>query len=243
MNYLLLNTAKVGVPYIIQGAITATPARYHMHDDHFFCPQYVKNLVKEKADLLGLQKEVNVKAIYGGFDIAQAHGCEASPFSCGITINDYVIPADAKGFIIAHELSHIKSNDNLTFPIMGLVVSLTTFVALTILFPLCAPFLNTSAAVGFIAEVVFSQYREAQADKSALSVCTHAEKEGALQFFTSMKLCQKLARHDKDAGTLKNFFNRCLFSETGECRLDIFHPSIESRIQMIKDSMTVASAA
>jgi hypothetical protein len=211
---------------------------------HYHKDNKIIGLVKTKAEELCLGKEVQVKFVETNF-FAQANGIKSSPFRCEIIINPNVLPDGLEGFIIAHELAHIKSNDAFTIPGIGFLASLTSSIGLSILLSIgvlsaaaSSGFILVAVVIGAVAQIAFSQYREAQADKKALSVCTLEEKRKAKKFLEQLQEDEIKYRNEKNISVITQIYRKLTISKTGEFRLDIMHPSLASRIEMIQKSIT-----
>lgn len=192
----------------------------------------LKQLVDDKAKQLDIRKEVKVGC---GSDNAQAIGMNWLNFPCEVMISPILVSSteaiQGQGFIVAHELSHIKNNDLLTIPGIGFLVALSSSIALSTLGLISfIPHVLAVVFITHIATAVFSQYREKIADQTALTICTKEEKEGAIQIFEAMQKEQLKIRNE-------NMLGKLFISDAGEDRLDIMHPSLASRISMIQQSL------
>jgi Zn-dependent protease with chaperone function len=213
---------------------------------------HLESKIHELAQKLGINKPLELiekKGLMGG---GQAQG--VAFFSCraGIAINpDDVneISEEELEFLIAHELSHIKANDLIWMGAVYGIVSVTSTLAMSILVPSSAAYFSPmvmatftisspAAAVGlsvsFIAFVFFSKWREECADKLGFSICSGAAQKAAPQYFDAIRKSQIEHRNDNEGSYLSKLWRRCLITEEGEFRLDVFHPSLKNRIKYLQ---------
>lgn len=142
-------------------------------------------------------------------------------------------------FLIAHELSHLKSNDLLWMGVVPAAAALTTTLAADILFPSSASYFSdfvktyffpspaalVGQVVGLFTLAYFSQWREECADRLAFSVCSDAAKKAAPRVFEKFM--------QVNASQRISFLSQLTISKEGENRLDILHPSLKSRIHYL----------
>lgn len=122
------------------------------------------------------------------------------------------IDPDACAFIIKHEISHIKNNDNFTVPCVHFICQLAAAI-----FGMCClsffPAVGLALSVGLASFVLFSRWREAKADDFAIANSTESELRGGRRFFLAIQQANL------------------------ESSFDIFHPSLSSRIQKIEQAL------
>lgn len=148
-----------------------------------------------------------------------------------ITKGFYEIDKEASGFLVKHEIGHIKHNDGITIPsllaichiasiCLGLAVPSFALVHAIILVEL----------VNIIAHPLITNWREAKADDFAIKHSSPQELVGGIRFFRALqeKYIEKRNTH---------LWNRLFFSSSGESRLDTSHPSLASRIQKIQKAL------
>lgn len=201
----------------------------------------LENKIKQLAESLGINKKINVVERKSVWSTAQAQGSALFPGKAGILIDVMIWNEFTEGereFVLAHELAHIKNNDVAFGFCTCFLVQVVTTVALSILFPplgvVHSLFWGNKAliigcAAALVAFSIFSKWREECADKLALSVCSKQGVEGAVTFFAPM---------EQDTSRL-NIFERIWYTEEGETRLNILHPSVAKRRAYCKDYLTL----
>lgn len=199
----------------------------------------IEKIVKDKSKLLNLNKEVLVK--FNDSEGAEAHGLNITNLPCGITVgqsNKLILNSDAEGFIVAHELSHIKNNDFISIPVGSFLISEISSLGLSILIPNYG-FTNyvVSSLIGSVAYIIISKFCESQADKDALSVCTKDEKQGAVKMFSDYKTYILDIRNEESPGKLNDIIKKIVLTQDGDDRSDVLHPLATNRIEMIKESL------
>ena len=139
--------------------------------------------------------------------------------------NFHEIDKDACNYILKHEISHIKHNDNFTTPCVAAACQLTAsiFGMYSLSF---FPAVGLALAVGFTSNTLFEKWREAKADDFAIKNSSDEELKGGRRFFMAM---QAVYIENRDT-----FWKRIIFSANGNNRLGISHPSLTSRIQKIE---------
>lgn len=129
-------------------------------------------------------------------------------------------------WIMKHETAHIKYNDGFTMRLVPAICSLAAATFSTFKgFSLTSALLVT-ASVGFIAEILFSQYSERKADDLAIAESSIEELKGGRRFLLSFQQVHLENR--------KTTLQQMLISSSGENRLDYSHPSSQSRVQKIE---------
>ena len=152
------------------------------------------------------------------------------------------VDKDACHWVIKHETAHIKNNDLFTMSLVPAISSLAAAILSTvgaavcfsiiampigaaILIPVGAALLVTGI-VGFVAQAIFSQYREGKADDLAIAESTDEELKGGRRFLMSLNAINLRSR--------KTIWDKIIISSNGENRLDFLHPSTASRIRKIE---------
>lgn len=211
----------------------------------------IESKIQELAQKLGINKPVELIEKKGLSTVAQAQGTSLFSGRAGIAIDPEIaaiLPEGQLEFLIAHELSHIKSNDVIRFGTASIPGVITTFAmsllfpSSTTLFPLtiitCTGITSPAAAVGLaasgIAFSVLSKWREEHADKLGLSVCSENAKETAFRFFATIHTAQILQRDQGEGSYLSKLWDKLLITEDGEARFDVLHPSLQSRIEYLR---------
>jgi len=210
---------------------------------------WIVSKINELAEKLSINRPVELIEVKGLAEIATAHGNAILPSRIGISINPEIaakIPEDMLEFILAHELSHIAANDDVSTKAgatAGLVLSIVTF-AMHVRFswssqPVKRPstasssVLTASLVVAAIALVLFSKWREVCADKRALSICSSAAKIAAPKLFEKIRSQNLECRNDKNVSVLSSLWRKLLTTKDGNDRLDVFHPSLTYRIRYL----------
>jgi hypothetical protein len=129
---------------------------------------------------------------------------------------------------IKHEISHIKNNDNLVVPsiraICGIAIAIFSIMYLS---PVAGYFF--CIALNHLIGISLWIWREGKADDFAIKNSSVEELRGGLRLIKSMQRVN-IARRT-------SFFNRIFFSESGENRSDLNHPSLDSRIKKIENEL------
>lgn len=193
----------------------------------------MKDKISKIAEQFGIEKEINVE-ISKDSD-GQIFGNNLFPGSAGMIINT---DNDEKtnDFIIKHEMTHLKNSDTLTIPIVELMSGLVGFLGTSYLFPTINPFFYFVAAmsVDVIVASAFSTWREEIADKTALENCDEETKQKALEYFENcIKHC--INKRNEEGDELTCFWKKLKYSEEGNNRFDIFHPTHTERCRYIKE--------
>jgi len=131
-------------------------------------------------------------------------------------------------WLLKHEISHIKHNDNLiTYCVSGacqLAASIYGMCSLSFF-----PALGLAYSVGILSKTLFRYWSEMRADNFAIVHSSDNELSGGKRLLKAMQKTIKIQR--------TSFWKRCLYSSSGENRVDIFHPSLTSRIQKIEKAL------
>ena len=138
-------------------------------------------------------------------------GCNLLSFIPAQIMTLQIEDKEADRFVMKHELSHIKNNDQVFMHLIGL----TTCVAIAIL----STRLTSKKIISFpltliipsIAQILYMRYREAKADDFAISQATDEELKGAFRFFSATNNA----------------------TQDHKFALDISHPSILSRLEKV----------
>lgn len=226
------------------------PWRLHFQKDaKLLSPEkrsYLESKIRELSEKLAISRRVELLEIKGLlFTDAQALGFAASPGRLGIAINPEsfdCMPEEMQEVIIAHELSHIRSNDFAWVGICSSILGVITALALHILFPSLSIYSPDSPAaiIGFavstVALIFFSRWREECADKRGLSICSAPARVAAPYIFEWLKEETLHYRNDPKSSSLSKLWRKFCISEEGEDRLDILHPSLKTRIRYIRQA-------
>lgn len=192
----LLLTSPLGLTLTLNGIF---PVDLYCNKDEKWLPNqgriYLEEKIKEVALKLGVTKKIEILDMLYAAVPEQGHGSSLLPGRAGIIVNSacyYDRPLAVKrGFKIAREIAHIKNNDTLSIGVVVVAAGVISSMALAVLFPFLAVKNSTlnnntpATTIGIfvatpIALVLFSRWREACADKTALSICSQEEKQAAL---------------------------------------------------------------
>lgn len=140
----------------------------------------------------------------------------------------YDTDKDACCFLLKHEISHIKNNDVFTIALVPAICSLSIVIFgmffLSFLATICL-----GVSISEISKSLFSQWREAKADDFAIQNSSDEELKAGRRLLIAMQAV--------NIDECKAFWKRIMTSANGDNRLDIFHPSLTSRIQKIDKTL------
>lgn len=140
----------------------------------------------------------------------------------------YAADKEACSWLMKHEINHIKCNDAFIGPLVPAICSTAAAVFGTYSMSLLpATFLTIS--VGWVAEFLFSQWREGKADDFAIANSCGEELKGGRRWLMSI---QETVLKER-----KTFWKKILISASGDVRSDLLHPSTTSRIQKIERAL------
>lgn len=214
----------------------------------------IESKIQTLCAKLGITKPVEL-IISSKVDNGLAHGVSCLPGRAGIILNPEFLrslPTGELEFLLAHELSHIKSNDYIRIPGIAALSSAIAILALSILFPTWAkPFTSKLAQeqlrsplavigipVSFIAlnisSIITSRWRETCADKLGWSACSPEVQRAAPRFFDTKRNNLSWLRAQKDAPLLTRLWRKMTISESGDNRCDVCHPSFSTRINYLE---------
>lgn len=128
-------------------------------------------------------------------------------------------------FLYKHELSHVKHNDNLVLSMAGTLSILVSSFAISYFSNNLLLHNFGCQAIGLLGFLFYSRYAEARADRFAIQNSSDRELEGGIRLFQ-----EYLGLEFKGA----NRHLRWVHDAKGNYLLDIFHPSLSSRIQTIQ---------
>lgn len=206
----------------------------------------IEEQIKSLANKLGVTKEIEL--IEDENDIAQAFGNAILPGKAVIGVNSQFflnLSAEMVEFTLAHEICHIKHNDNLTTPSVLILTCLVTTIALSLLFPCSAFFslelagnLVVSLVVGLVAMVILGQRQEELADKTAFPICSEKGKIGAIIFFEASLSANIKDRNEMGISWMSSLWRKIIIDSDGENRNDLIHPPLKTRINYLQKLMT-----
>jgi len=181
----------------------------------------------------------------------QAQGTVLFPGAAGIVYNPALLAQFSEAeweFFLAHELCHIRSNDQLLFGLCASAIAIVTTVAISILFPSFAlltafSIKTTTFGIGLIAKVIISRWREICADKQAFAVCSPEAQNGAISAFEKWRNAHIEARNDETVPYIVQIWRKLTTSSEGNYRLDLLHPSFTTRISYLSELREPAVAS
>lgn len=145
----------------------------------------------------------------------------------------YAADKDACSWVIKHEISHIKHNDAFTIHAVPCICQLAAAIFGMCFLPLSSAVM-VACMVGLVSQVLFLQWREMKADDFAIKHSSNEELKGGRRFLMALR---EINIEQRDT-----FWGRIRMSASGENRLDIFHPSLTSRIQKIERALQARSS-
>jgi|GEM_PF-5511209 len=213
--------------------------------------------IQELANKLKIGKPIELLEIKDFNWGVQAQGTALLPGRVGIVINpsqllvtnEDLVTSDAEmEFLIAHELSHIKTNDFLWMVAIPVLCGEITNLAMSILYPSSARcFSNPAAYLLFGSPSVltcriavqaifffFARWREKCADRLGFSICSDTAKGAAFNLFERTREKNIETRNAQESSVILKYFKRLLFTQDGECRFDLYHPSLQTRIRYLR---------
>jgi len=190
-------------------------------------------LKKELQPLLdqeGIRKDLMVVDMSDHIAAAKGtHFFPNSQLSIGISRKLFDTDKEAALFIAKHEVSHIKHNDVFLGAVITAISSFVVAIFAVISFSALKALLVTFL-IGRVVSIAYTRFYESRADDFAIANSTTEELKGGRRFFLSslnMGLEQRA----------NSFWQKILYSATGEERLDISHPSLSSRISKIEKEL------
>jgi Zn-dependent protease with chaperone function len=189
--------------------------------------------IKELSEKLGITQRVQIYEISGtSHGSAKAFGSLLSQ-KIGIVFERgflQELTEEAQEFVLAHELSHIKSNDHLSFGVVEIVSQIASTFFLKMIFSA-----SKAETIGFFisgwALSLFSQWREKCADANALLISSSGLK-GARDFFEHIKLLNLTFKLEKSQSPL-SFLKDRMIDRDGENLFDHFHPKMSKRMELL----------
>jgi Zn-dependent protease with chaperone function len=231
-------------------------------EDRLLSPEkrnQIESKVQDLAQKLGINKPITIMEKKCS-SIAEAQGVAWFSGRAGIIIDPGVanaIPEEQLEFLIAHELSHIKNNDNVSFGVVPGIVTILTHLAIKVLFPSLKAFIipspveifvpatiqlprrNLASIIADLVSVTFSiffyRWREKSADKLGFSICSDAGQKAAPQFFDLIKRGNIWHRNSEEA----SLFTKMFITEDGENMIDIGHPWLKDRIKYLQSGSSL----
>ena len=200
---------------------------------------------------LGVRKDLIVTPSPNGLCAAKgtnffSNGVAAISYSPDFEKTDY----DACSFLIKHQTSHIINNDCFTMNFVPAVCTLAVAIFATFTMSMFCAALTVSA-IGLVASAAFSQYRMRKADDLAIAESTDEELKGGRRLLLSLQELNAeelekfwlrfiISPSGKDRlAILPSSLKRCIenVAFSGENMLDIWHPSLKSRIKKVEDEL------
>ncbi len=140
----------------------------------------------------------------------------------------YEADKDACIWMMKHEISHIKHNDMFRIQAVLFVCQLAASIfGMRSLSFYSACWVSSAVSIASLA--LFSQWIEAKADDFAIENSSDEELKGGRRIL--------MAFQETNIEERNTFWKRIAFSASGDCRMDILHPPITSRIQKIERAL------
>jgi Zn-dependent protease with chaperone function len=200
------------------------------------CEQLLGNRIKQDmAQFLrdrGIRKDV-VFSEQDNIGICAALGTNKLKSSQGVVLiapGFFDADKEACKFVVKHEIAHLKNNDCLHINVIKTIISIASAILGVVCFKPLKSLLFvdlTSIAV----DSILWQWRERKADEFAIKYGSNEELLGGLRFFKTLQKVNCQLREEK--GVL----HKILISNKGEVRLDLRHPSLESRCKKIEKAL------
>ena len=128
----------------------------------------------------------------------------------------YKLDKDACGWVMKHEICHIKNNDNFMNPLISSICSISTAIFSYTMMPLIPSWI-IAVAIGNIADLILCQYMEVMADEFATSTSTTPELKGGRRLLIALAEAQS--------------------SPTCDLKFNFTHPSTASRLEKIEKEL------
>lgn len=197
-------------------------------------------LVDNLRTRMGMKEEVKVveTPYKGAFEFA-AFGDTWLPFQNSILIptkdsDFWERVGDAKPFIYAHEITHIKNSDICRITLIQVVIHSAILLTLIVVMPVgCA--IVASEVVAVASLIFLSRESERRADLDACKYLTDDEIILGIEFFENYRYALK-KRYDVSSG-FRNIQDWLFLTERGNMLLDIAHPPLTERISYLTEAI------
>jgi len=146
----------------------------------------------------------------------------------------YEADKDACTWVAKHEIAHIKNSDLITINLSGGICS-TAAAIYAAFYMAFIPAMIFTNLIGMVGVSLYSQRREAAADDFAIANSSNEELLGGRRFLITTQRASLAGR--------VTFYDKMAKSSSGDNRLDIFHPSLTSRIQKIEKVLAKRSVS
>ncbi len=207
---------------------------------------FIESKIQELAAKLQISKPIELIEIKDLRISAQALGNNFFSGRAAVAIDPNFAMNSSEAaleFVIAHELAHIKNNDAIRFGVCSLAGIITT-AAICLLFPasatqfsnpllrlvLYSPAFVVGLTVIAVTYPLFSQWIEKRADLLAVSFCSEAAQKAAIEQFEK----DRQAYIEIKNSPKSSLWQKLLITPDGECRDDLFHPPIKTRINYLQ---------
>lgn len=192
-----------------------------------------------RKDLIVLQRpeaKQGICAAFGTNDYIKGHAW------VDVTPGFYDTDKDAYGFIMKHEIGHLKNNDTFNRQLVSVISALASIIF--------AMYMKVSIyrmgwlcfALNKIPITLYSLYMEGRADDFAIASSTNFELEGGRRMMKSVQQIFQIKRENylKDnsiESKIQRAWCHFVYTEKGEFLLDIEHPSTASRLLKIEKEL------
>ena len=218
--------------------------------------------IQELALKMGITKPIELVEAPESALPFSSFGSNIIPLKMGIFISpkamdELKLSDDECEFLLAHEIAHLQSNDEIKLTALRVVASAITTVALGIIFPdsllfdfplfitipaslLIGP-LSLASIGGFAAGALFSlsfvKQIEKRADLRGFHHSSPAEKQASPGFFQKFIGLQLGNRENPSDTALQKRLLSWIISPEGNNRLDVVHPPLTERVRYMKDRL------
>ncbi len=185
---------------------------------------FIDNELGAFLDQEGIRKDFEV-VIAPNMCIAKVDGSNFSKGLARITIIPGLLDADQQAFkwVLRHELAHIKNSDALKIPVVAAAGSLIA-LSLPITSGLSLALLSLLGAS--TCSQLCAHQGECRADKLANKSASIDELKGGIRFLKALRNFNLVCRKNVPGMDV-------VIDPQGESRLDLSHPSLQSRIDKI----------
>ncbi len=239
VNNLFGSCVTLAVPFFkLKGQFEYQPPAI---DDDLNIRASISEKLKPSLNSLGIRTDLKIRAcvcmgILGG----GASGSNDYSKGALLVISPHLFAANphAALFFGKHEAAHIKYNDPVCTYAVQTITILAALIILHLVLEIPQPdgvATNNLLAMIFGAAItaLHSQHFEARADDTAITLSSVPELLGASHFFKA------LLEYNKQTRETGSIWKKMMISSTGENRLDIWHPSTQSRLNRVEKALTL----
>ena len=186
---------------------------------------FINNELGAFLDQEGIRQDFEV-VVAPNIAIAKVDGSNFSKGSARITIVPGFLEADREAFkwVLRHELAHIKNSDALKVPVAAATGSLLALSFVPITSGLSLALLSFLGA--FACSNLYAHHGECRADELANKNASIDELKGGIRFLKALRNFNLFCKNHVPGADL-------MIDEKGDNRIDLSHPSLQSRIDKI----------